>query len=815
MLSDLKFALRQIAKFPGYTAVVVLTLAFGIAVNTQIFGIVSAFFLQPMPVRDADRLTVVVERSDLFNMPHGLSFLDFRDIRTGSKTLTDGIAFLFTPAHVSIRGQAPERAWIEAVTPDAFDRLGVPAILGRPLQASDGEAPPGTPVAVLTHRYWQNHFGGDPGVIGRTILIDSRPFTIVGVAQPGFDSFSWAMSVSLFVPSGAYPQLQASGAGYFTNRGAKAWRVLAYRRPGVSVTDANAELALIAQRLGHDFPDDHPHSRFQVVAEQRARPDPSMADYIPFFAALFSGLVVLVLFIACANVANLMSARALSREKELVVRAALGASRGRLIRQLLLESVVLSCLAGLTGYLLALWGSDAFVRLMPPGDIPIRTDQSAGWQTGVFTAVISLFAGLASGLLPALRSSRIDLNESLKRNAGRLGGSTRHRLRNLLVIGQVAVSCVVLISAAVFLRGLHAAGAVNLGFRPDRLVMLSLDLGLQGYDQERGLRFQKQLVDRVRVLPGVEAASFAHHVPFSNYLQIREVWPDNPTTPIPNQHVAVSLSSVHPGYLGLMGIPLLGGREFNEADGDKAPRVAVINEAMARTFWPGREAIGQHFAVWRGGPPVEVVGLVATGKYVMLTEDPKPYFYVPFAQNYEMPATLLVRTTADGFVPDLRAAVHALDPDLPVYSVLTMDEHLASSFFALMPLRTGAMLAAAQGVIGLLLAILGLYSVVSYGVSRRTHEIGVRMALGATDTDVLRLISHEGLKLTLYGLVVGLTLGLGLSFALSRVIFGVQAFDPVAFSSIVVVLFATAVAACWLPARRATKVDPMTALRTE
>ena len=818
MLTELRFALRQIAKFPGYTATVVLTLAFGIAVNTQIFAIVSAFFLQPMPVRDPDRLTVIVERNDLFNLPLQISFLDFQDIRAGSKALTDHVAFFPSAAHVGVKGRSPERVWIEAVTPDAFSKLGVGVALGRPLQPSDGEMPPGTPVAVLTHRYWQNHFGSDPGLIGSTVQIDGKPFTIVGVGQPGFEGFAWSMSVSLFVPSGTLPLLRAGGADLFKYRSAIAWRVLAYLRPGATIAEANAELDVFAKRFGKDFPDEPHNLRFQAVLEQHARPDPSAMDFAPVFSALFAGLVVMVLLIACANVANLMSAHALSRERELVVRAALGATRTRLIRQLLIESLVLAVIAGFCAYWLVWWGGDSLRGLMSQGDIPVRQEHTLGWRVWIFTGVISLVAGIASGLFPALRCSRVDLNEGLKQG-GRHTAGGGHRMRNLLVGGQVAASCVVLIASAQFLRGLQACRDLNLGFRADRLIMVSFDLGLQGYDQARGLRFQKQLLERVEALPGVESAGFTQHVPFGNNIMMRQHWPDNPTAPVPDGHINVAFSAVTPGFVKMLGIPLLRGRDLVAQDNDeRAPLVAVINDAMAKAFWPGANPIGQHFhRDWQGGPPIEVVGVVATGKYVMLTEAPRPYYYTPFAQFYGMPASLVVRTAGSpyGLASSLREAVRQLDSDLPIYSLLTFDEHMASSALALMPLRAGATLAGVQGAIGLLLAILGLYAVVSYGVTSRTREIGVRMALGATGPDVLRLVAREGLRLTLTGLGVGLAFALGLSFILSRVLFGVHTVDTVAFPAVITLLVATAAFACWLPARRATRVDPVIALRAE
>ena len=566
-----------------------------------------------------------------------------------------------------------------------------------------------------------------------------------------------------------------------------------------------------------ESPEEHRNSRFQAVLEQHARPAPALTDFTPVFAALFTGLVALVLVIACANVANLMSARALSRERELVVRAALGATRGRLIRQLLVESVLLAAFAGALGFGLSAWASPLLQQFTPRGEIPLRAFDGPDWRIWVFAAAISLVAGFGAGLLPALRASRVDLNDGLKQGASQTAGG-RHRLRNLLVIGQVALSCVVLIASALFLRGLAACRALDLGFRPDRIVMLSLDLGLQGYDQARGLRFEKDVLERVRALPGVESAHFAQHVPFNNNIAIRDTYPEAPTASIPDGHATVAFSVVTPGFVRDFGVRLLRGRDLAPTDEEKSPQVAVINEAMANAFWPGQDPIGQHFRRdWPGAPAIEVVGVTATGKYVMLTEEPRPYYYVPFAQAYTMPATLVVRAAHDpaSLAPALRATIRAVDPDLPVYNLITLDDHLATSMFALLPLRMGAVMAGIQGGLGLILAILGLYAVVSYGVARRAREIGVRMALGASRADVLRLVSREGLRLTLTGLGCGLALSLLLSAALSRLVFGVHVFDAVAFPATVAVLLATAGLACWLPARRATRVDPMVALRVE
>jgi predicted permease len=820
MISDFRYALRQMAKHPGYAATVILTLAFGIAVNTQIFAAVTAIFLKPMPVRDPGRLVAVIQRSSVINLPHGSSFMDFQDLRASSKNLTDFIAFRSAPAHVSLPGKSPNREWVEAVTPDSFQKAGIPMMLGRSLEAADGELPPGVPVAVLTHRYWKNQLGGDAAVLGRSVIINGSPYTVVGVASPGFESFSYMFSVAAFVPSGCIARLQKDGENLFKYRGTSIWSILCYLRDGASINDANAEITVFSDGLARDYPDEHRQSRFQAVMEQRARPLPTLTDFTFIFVSLFAGLVTLVLVIACANVANLMVAQAVNREKELVVRSALGASRARLIRQLLVESVVLSIAAGLAGYVLSVWGGNILQQSFPASEFPMRNFQDTDWRVWFFTAFISLVTGVAAGLIPALRSSRIDINEGLKRNAGQQLNGGKHRFRNALVIGQVAMSCVVLVSSALFFRALEAAKTMNFGFNPEGLTMLSVDLDLQGYDQERGLRFQKQVLERVHALPGVKAAHFTQHFPFSasNDIVIRSVWPENPTVTLPEGRAMVMLTAATPGLVSDLGISVVKGRDLLPSDDEKSRPVAVINEAMAKAFWPGADPIGQHFRRdWQGGPAIEVVGVVPTGKYLMLSEEPRPYYYAPFAQSYGMPATLVVRATsnAGNISRRLSEIVHEVDPDLPVYHQNSFEEHMNSSGFGYMPLRMGRTMAGIQGSLALALAIVGLYSVVSYGVSRRVREIGLRMALGATARDVMMLVSREGMRLTLIGLTAGLLMALLLSFGLSKILYGVHPADPVAFAIVTLLLAGTAALACAIPARRAAKVDPMNALRSD
>ena len=816
MLSDLKFAVRQLAKFPGYTLVVVLTLGFGVAVNTNIFGLVGRFFLQPMQVPDADRLALILERSDAFSMPHGISFPDFKDYRARSASFDCLLAYASHAAHISTDGHDAERGWIEVVTANGFTALNVPAALGRTLLPSDRDDSGAPPVAVLTYRYWQRRFGGDTSVIGRTIMLNGRPFTIVGVARAGFNSFGPSMLMDAFVPAGAIVHVYGDGLKFLDSRGVSIWRALGRLKPGITTAAANAEIAILSRQIAQEFPDTHKNTRHFVMAENRCRPDPSVADFTPVFSVLFAGVVILVLFIACANVTNLMLARAIAREKELTMRAALGASRWRLIRQLLVESLLLAALAGVVGWFLAGEMGGLFARFAPQSDIPINTAAAPATRDYLFTVVISLVAGLASGIVPALRASRVDLIESMKEGAGGRMTGGRHRLRNLLVVGQVMFSLVVLICAGLFLQSLRRARSVALGFRPDHRLMASFDLGLGGYSEQRGQEFTRQVLGKVRALPGVEAAGVTQYAPFDYYVQVRDVWPEN-APHLQNGSTSAKFSRVDPGYLPMMGLRLASGRLLAETDTEKTPRVTVINRALADLCWPGKDAIGKRLRLWPEGPLVEVVGVMETAKYWTISEPPQPFLYLPLRQDYSSPLTLIVRTRGDPvlLVHNVRAAVRALDPNLPLYGVQTMDELMNQSLFALLPMRMGAAMAGVQGAIGLLLAVMGLYSVVSYGVSRRTHEIGIRMALGADAMDVLRLVVGEGMRLTVAGLVLGLVLAAGLGLAMSKLLYGLGAIDPLVIASVTFLLAATAGLACWLPAKKATRVNPIEALRTE
>ena len=821
MLDDFRQALRSIRKQPGFAAAAVLTLAFGIGVNTSIFGIVSALFLQPSRLSNPHELVVVMQKGEIINLPYGLSFPDYLDYRSSAKTLSSLAAFMPMPVHLSVKGQTPERTWIEAVSPNYFALAGVSPAFGELLTPGQGEAKGAAPVVVLAYRYWQRRFGGNPAIVGQPVVLNGQSFTVVGIAPESFTGLSWAMAVSGWVPTGAMGALMQNGDSIRDARGAPMFRLMGRVAPGRTVADARAELEVITKRLAAAYPAEHKGTRIMVIPENRARPDPSTSELLPAFAAVFAAMVALVLFIACGNVANLMIARSLERQHDLAIRSALGASRARLIRLQMVEGLVLAAIAGVIGLLLARWTGHALAAFTPAGDIPVNQDQPQDWRIYAFTLVVSAIAGIATALWPARQASQFNLVNSLKER-GRGSGTRRHGLRNLLVVAQVSFSFIVLVSAGLFVHSLRQMQNLAFGFRPDGLLVMSMDLGLQQYSDERGRQFLDTLVERAEGLPGVTSATLATHLPLdSTGIRIVNVGIEGEIPGTKDNRLSIGYNAVGRRFLETTGLQLLRGRAFDSSDGEKSRLVALVNDTMARKLWPGKDPIGQRFQ-FPGGKDgkaqwVEVVGVVANGRYVMLSEEPRPFFYLPLIQHYSAPITLIVRSASDplGLVSPLTGVVIGLDPDLPVFNVKSMSAHVRDSPLGLMPLRMGAALAGGQGVIGLFLAVLGLYAVVSYGVARRTHEIGVRMALGAGRADVLLLVVREGMRLTVIGIVLGLAGSLGLGVVLSKVLYGLSAMDPRVYLGVTALLLGVSAVACYLPARGATHVDPMVALRVE
>src|SRR5271157_74243 len=813
---DVRFGARMLRKNPGFTVVAVLTLALGIGANTAIFSLGNVFMFRPLPVKDADRLTVVAVQSKADSDPGQISYLDYLDYRAqSSAAFTDMTGYAMSIIGLGYQGHA-DRLLISYVPSNFFAMLGIRPALGRLINPGEGDTPKTGPVVVLGHTYWEKRFGGDPSVIGRTVSLDGAAVTIIGVVPKEF------LGPYNIVEMDAYAPLGMLGFGsnpdFFTSRGDHEVRVLATLKPGVSVAQAQAALNVVGQRLAQEYPQADQGQRVRVFPEHLARPEPAAADPMPLVATVFLVMVGLVLAVACLNVANLLLARAAGREKEIAIRAAMGAGRKRLLRQLLTESLLLAVAGGVGGAIAGNWVCRLLNGLRPLGDFPLRLAFAFDWRVFAYVAGVALLAGILAGLAPALGVSRTDLNLALREGGrGLVGESGRHWLRNGLVIAQVAGSLIVLVAAGLLTRSLAHAELIDLGFDPHNILNVSLDPGLQGYTQPRAEALLHELLHRVQTLPGVESASLAFSVPLGIYNDGAPVYAEG-QAPSPSGRVpGAQFNRVSPDYFTTLRIHILAGRAFTDADTATSEPVAMINQTMAERLWPHHDALGQHFSYKAAaGPFVTVVGVVHNSVYTGLLDAPKMCFYVPQTQDYNRTHVLQVRTAVppESLAPAVEGLVRQLDPDLPVYEVMSMDKALqgANGYFLF---KVGASFAGALGGLGLLLAVVGVYGVVSYSAGRRRHEIGIRMALGAQRVTIFRLVIGQAVLLVGLGIALGVVAALGVSRLLVSFLVGVSSYDPLTFMGVSAMLMAVALLACYLPARRATKVDPMAALRHE
>lgn len=818
VLKDIRYAFRMLWKSPGFTLIAILALGLGIGANTAIFSVFNGMLWRPLPVKDPQSIVTVNTKSRDVAFPLNLSYADVQDYRQLKRVFSDLMAYTPNPVNFGAEGRA-ERAWAEMVTGNYFSMLGLEPARGRLFAPDEGWVAGKDEIMVLSYKYWQKRFGGDPSVIGQTAQVNNHPFAIVGVAPKSYHGAYYFLEPDFYLPFTSMGLLDPTvSKNFLTDRSAGYLRALGRLQPGVTPEQAMAAAEPLDHRLAQEYPDPHKGLSLLVLPELKARPEPGLGAFMSTAVIVFMLLVGLVLLIACANVANLILARANGRRKEFATRTALGASRWRMVRQLLTETVLLSIFGGLVGLLFARWAAVGLTSIQIPTDLPIHLfDLSMDWRIFSFAFLAALATGIVSGLIPSLQASRIDLADVLKAGGRSGGGSAgHHRFRNALVVAQVAVSLLLLAGAGFFIRSLQNSAHVDMGFRVDHTLMMNLDLGLQGYSEQRGHQFYKQLTDRVRSLSGVRDAAIGSYVPMGYENSLVNIFPEGQAIDDKSKIETVWDDMVQPSYFRAAGTPVIQGREFTEADSATAPKVAIINDFFAKKIWPGEDPIGKSFRTEKNGPPIQVVGVTRTGKYLFLYETPQMFVYFPMAQRYNSTATLFVYSDGDPqqLVGAVRDQISQLDSGLPVYDVMTMQTHVRDGK-PLLPARLGAMLVGAFGLLGLALASVGVYGVVSYSVSQRTQEIGIRSALGAQPEHVLKMILKQGMGMAAIGTGIGLVLSLLLFRGLGAVLYGVKSFDPVTLSSVSALLLAVAFAASFVPALRATRVDPVIALREE
>ena len=827
LLKDIRYGLRGLRKHPGFSAVAVITLALGIGVTTAILSTVNGFILRPLPVTKVNELVVPFWGGKKDTEVWGrFSYANYIDLRDQNKSLSGLLAWDMTSAGISSSasrdsdGQA-EMAWGEIVSGNYFDVLDVKPALGRGFLPEEDHTQNAHPVVVLGHNLWQRRFNSDTSIVGKTIYMNGSPFTVVGVGPEKFEGVKFAIRQDFWIPLMMQAKFNGGDPGWEKERGWANLALMGRLKPGVTMKQAEEDLNIVAGELAGLYPDKAADSKVQVVSQLDGRFE-EVAKLLKFSSLMALCVSGLVLLVACANVANLMLARATSRTKEIGIRVAIGAGRFHIVRQLLTESILLALLGGALGWLFAYWGTDLIHASIPPLPYPINLDVSPDLMVLKWMVLVSLLTGVTFGIVPALLASRPDLVAVLK---GELAGRSKRRImqrlnvRTLLVVTQVAISIVVLVCAGLFLRSLNKALKADPGFSTDNLLTMKLDPGSLGYDEAAGKRFYAELLKRVEAQPGVQVASLAGFLLLGDSnSSINPVIKEGEPDPLPNQGISVDRSIVAPKYFGTMGMKLVLGRDFTERDNGDAPKVVIVNQEFARRFYGSEQnALGKRLHYWRSGSPlVEIVGVAQDGRYRSLYEDQRPYLFMPEYQQYESPMTLLIKADSASNLKSIaestRREIAQMDPRLPVFGMLMAERNMAYAYWG--P-RLAAGMGTAFGLLALLLATMGLYSVMTYTVSQRTREIGIRMALGAQIRDVLKMILTQGMMIVMVGILMGLIGAFLLTRVLAGLLLGVGTTDPITFFSVAILLSAVALLACWIPARRAAKVDPLVALRYE
>lgn len=815
LLQDFRYGMRMLVKAPGFTAVAVLSLTLGIGANTTIFTLAKAIFLHSIPVKDSASVMVLYstaqDRSgplqEYLPTPYPNAIDYQRDLKSFSGisiAIGDGLDLTISGSHVQLFGYM--------VSANFFDVLGVHPVLGRGFSPDEDATP--RPVAVISYDLWKTRFGGDPQILGKTIQMGPFQYSVIGVAPRDFQSVGDLGSPDVFIPISMADEL-ATGLlkTFLHDRGFRLTNMVGRLKPGVTVAQASAETHGLGLQLAKQYPKDNGGRNEELVPIDETAIPPQLHSVFALAGGLMMGIVGLVLLIACANVANLLLARATQRQREIAVRLALGASRTRLIRQLLTESFLVALLAGMLGVLCAYWGRNVLVSLLPAG--LVRTlDFTLDARVFLYTLALAGVATLLFGLVPALQASRSDSIAALKDRTGAPSGSTRwYGLRGVLVMIQLSLSLIALVGAGLFIHSLRNAQQINPGFEVQHEMVMALDPGAEHYAQPQAEAFYRDVVERLDALPMVAGAGLCDTRPFGGGLA-RTTFTDGVDATDPRNGKLTPVEAVAPGFFSAAGVTMIEGRDFAASDDANSTDVAIVNRAAADTFWHGKDPIGQHLHFLGETWVVTVVGVVNTVKYASLGEPPQAIVYFPLKQQYSPAVMLYVRTKGDpaSAIPSVRSVVHSLAPTVPLAFVRTMDELLVQSLQA--P-RLGAELLGTFGLLALVLAAIGTYGVMSYSVNQRGHEIGIRMALGAQPGNVMRLILANGMAMVLAGVIAGLGLSMLLARGMNSLLYGIGIFDPASFLLTAALLVLVALGACYLPASRAMRVDPMVALRYE
>jgi macrolide transport system ATP-binding/permease protein len=812
LLQDLRFGIRTLFKNPGFTAVAVLTLALGIGGNATVFSWIRAVILNPLPGIEHSGQWVAVETVMPDGEYHNSSYPDYRDFRDQNHVFSSLIGFELVGVDMSIRNQAPpERVWGLIVTENYFDALGVQSAMGRTFHVEPNQALNSDPYIVLGNGLWQRLFGSDRNTVGRTVHVNGHPFTVIGVAPRNFCGTIAGVDAQYFVPMMMQPVVLPGED--LEERSPTFVHIMGRLRPDTTTAQAQAEMSAIVQHLEKEYPNPNTTEGVGVYVAPVWKAHYGVQDFLRSVLAFLMIVAVLVLLIACVNVANLLLARATVREKEMAVRATLGAGPRRLIRQLLVESLLLAFAGGLGGILLALWGVNLLMVFLPPAHLPIALGVNVDASVLAFTLILSLATGLVFGLAPAWQISRANLNDSLKTSARTTSaGSGGYRLRDVLVVSEMVLATVLLVAAGLLLRSLHKAEAVGPGFTTKDVTLAAFDLRGSGYSDDRAVEFYDHLLDRLRSNPTVQSVSLERFVPLWFTGRGYSTTQVENYTPKPNEDMGIDFNVVGPDYFRVTRIPLVSGRDFSEQDRDGAPKTVIVNQTMANRFWPGQDATGHRVHIW--GEWRTVVGVVRDIKYHRMNEPREAFFYIPQLQAGGTDANVLVRSQlpAAAVMGAVRSAAKALDSKVQPLETDNLDGLMQASMFAN---RTAASVASVLGILGTLLAALGIYGVLSYSVSQRIREIGIRVALGAQRRHVLRLVVGHGLRLALLGVAIGALAASAITQGMGTLLFGVSATDPLTFALVVLGVTVVALLAAYLPARRAMQVDPMVALRYE